>query len=416
MKKMASKMRSILEDGGKINSDKKLNDLKIACIYYTSLSDCRGGTAGLKNMLHIFKRSGIKTDLISYFYYSDKFGIEHEKINPLLNSTTVHLPSHLPKFIKTFSISLAFIYAWRPSKKCDIIFAYLDVLSAVPAVILGRIFGKPVILHYTDEDPYPIPKIIYKYIVKNANTVFAISPYLIDKAKGYGGKKVVYLPAFVDTNLFTVGMNAKNKVRRDLRIKDGDIVIGYAGSFRYVEGVSNLLQAFKKLSKKYSNIKMVIIGGKKSSLKDDENIPKLVKDFNIKDKVTVVPPQPHEQVPNFLSACDILCCPKIDCKINRAAHPIKVVEYLSMGLPTVCSSVGGITYTIEDGVDGFLVKPGDVKDLEDKLEWIILNPERSKEIGENGRKKAIEKYSYEAIENTIKRAISEIIDMKKEKK
>ena len=33
---------------------------------------------------------------------------------------------------------------------------------------------------------------------------------------------------------------------------------------------------------------------------------------------------------------------------NRAANPVKVVEYLSMGLPTVCSAVGGITYTIEE--------------------------------------------------------------------
>ena len=86
---------------------------------------------------------------------------------------------------------------------------------------------------------------------------------------------------------------------------------------------------------------------------------------------------------------------------NMAPNPIKVAEYLSMDLPTVASSVGGITYRIEDGVDGFLVKPRDVKDLEDKLEWIILNPECSKEIGENGRKKVIEKSSYEAIEAKI---------------
>ena len=84
-----------------------------------------------------------------------------------------------------------------------------------------------------------------------------------------------------------------------------------------------------------------------------------------------------------------------------------------MGLPSVCSAVGGINDTIEEGVDGLLVKPGDVKDLEEKLEWVILNPERAKEIGGNGRKKAIEKYSFEAIEDTIRQAISEVIDAKK---
>ena len=68
---------------------------------------------------------------------------------------------------------------------------------------------------------------------------------------------------------------------------------------------------------------------------------------------------------------------------------------------------------IEDGVDGFLVRPGDVKDLEEKLEWIILNPERTREIGENARKKAVEKYSYEAMEDTIREAISEIVDREK---
>ena len=68
---------------------------------------------------------------------------------------------------------------------------------------------------------------------------------------------------------------------------------------------------------------------------------------------------------------------------------------------------------IEDGVDGFLVRPGDVKDLEEKLEWIILNPERTREIGENARKKVVEKYSYEAMEDTIREAISEIVDREK---
>jgi glycosyltransferase involved in cell wall biosynthesis len=393
--------------------DRKLKGLKMTCIYYTALDDWRGGTAGLKNMLHIFKKLGIKTDLISYSYYSNKFCIEHENINPLLNSTTIHLPSYLPKFIKASSIFLAFVHAWRPTKKCDIIFAHLDVLSGVPAVILGRLFGKPAILHYIDEDPHHLPDTIYKYIIKNADVVFAISPYLMDKAKKYGCQNIAYLPAFVDTKLFSRDTSAWTKIRAELGIKDDDIVIGYAGGFPDIEGVSVLLYAFKNLTKSYHNIKMIIMGGKQS--KNDENIQKLVNDLNIEDKVILVPPQPHEEVPKFLSACDITCCPKIDCAINRAANPIKVVEYLSMGLPTVCSAIGGITDTIEDGADGFLVKPGDVKDLEEKLEWIILNPERAKEIGENGRKTAIEKYSYEAIENTIRKAISEIMGRKKGK-
>jgi|GEM_PF-2412913 len=400
-----------------MNFDLKFNKLNMVCIYYSSLSDWQGGTAGLKNILHIFERSGIKTDLISYSYYSIKFRIEHKDVNPLLNSTTIHLSSRLPNFLKAFPFFLAFIYAWRPVKNCDAIFSDVTVLSGVPAVILGKIFGKLVILHYIDEEPHHLPDAIYKYIIKNANVVFAISPYLINKAKGYGSKNVVYLPPFVDTDLFNLDPNVRKKIREDLRIKDDNIVVGYAGGFGYSEGLPILLQTLESLSKKHSNINLIIIGGKISTWANmDDDVPTLVNDLNIEDKVIIVPPQPHEEVPKFLSACDITCCPKIDCAINRAANPIKVVEYLSMGLPTVCSAVGGIIDTIEDGVDGFLVKPGDVKDLEEKLEWVILNPEHAKGIGENGRKKAIEKYSYEAIEDTIRQAISDVIERKGDKK
>ena len=395
-----------------MNFNLKLNKLNITCIHYSNLSDSQGSTAELKNILYIFKKSGIKTDLISHSYYSNKFRIEHKKINPILNLLTIHLPSFLPKFIKAFSIFLTFVYAWGPSKKCDIIFTSHSALSLVPAVILGNIFSKPVILHYTDMERY-FPYALYKYIAKNVDIVFAISPYLINKAKGYGCGNIVYLPPFVDTNLFKMDTNARKRTRVDFRIKAEDIVIGYAGSFWYVEGISNLLQAFKNLLKRYSNIKMIIVGGKKGI--NNADIPTLVKELNLEDKVVMVPPQPHEDIPRFLSACDITCCPKIDCEINSAANPIKVPEYLSMGLPTVCSAVGGIVDTIEDGVDGFLVKPGDVKDIEEKLEWIILNPERAKEIGENGRKTAIENYSFEAIEDTIKESIIEIIARKRKR-
>ena len=384
--------------------DKKLDNLEILYISFGSISGWLGSTAGLKNMLHIFKELGLKINIIGYSFYSDKLYIEHKNINSSSKSTTVHLPSSLPDLLKAFAIFPVFIYAWKFCKNSDIIFAeFYTILTAFPAVILGKIFSTPVILNYVDTESKHVPDFVYKYVVKNSDVVFAISPYLVDRAKNYGCKNVVYLPPFVDTTLFNLDTNDRKRIREDLRIEDKDIVIGYAGSFWYVEGIPNLLRAFKRILNRHSNIKMIIIGGVKNKSCDD--IPKLVKDLNMEDKVTIVPPQPHEEVPKFLSACDVTCCPKIDCEINRAANPIKVVEYLSMGLPTVCSSVGGITYTIEDGVDGFLVKSGDIKDLEDKLEWITLNPERAKEIGKNGRKKAIEKYSYEAIENTIEQAI-----------
>ena len=397
------------------NLIKKLNELKVTCLCSASLDDIHGGATRLRSMISLLKGMGIEVDLISYSFYSDKFSIKQEKIDSLLQSTTMYLPNNLPKFLKAFSVLPFFIYAFKSSKNCDLIFTnFRCVLTSIPAIILSKIFNKPIILDYMDIDPM-VPDIIYKYIAKNSDFVFAISYQLTDKVRVYGCKNAVYAPNFVDPNRFKVDLTDRENVRAELRIKRDEIVIGYAGSFWYGEGVPVLLQAFKNLKKKYSRIKLAIMGGVRWP-DIDADIPKLVRDMNIEDNVILIPLQPAEEVPKFLSAFDILCCPKIDCDVNRLIIPIKVPEYLSMGLPAVCSAVGGIPDMIEDGVDGFLVKPSDVKDLEETLEWIILNPERAKEIGENGRKKAIEKYSYEAIEDTIRQAISEIVDMKKGKK
>ena len=394
-----------------MSADKKSNELKMTYIGQASLDrEGMAGAARVKNMVRIFKKIGIKTDLISYSLYSTKFDVEHKKVDQSLLTTTVHLPTNLPRVLKALAIFPVFVYAWKSCRNCDLMYAdFTTTITSIPVVLLKKIFNKPIILDYIDLRIKIIPNIIYKHIAKNADIIFAISPYLLESAKEeYGCKNVRYVPNFININRFKIDLKNREKIREELGIKKDEIVIGYAGNFWYVEGIPFLLQAFKNLTKKYSKIKMVVMG-RIHLPKSDDNIPKLVADMNLKNNVILIPSQPHEEVPKFLSAFDILCCPKIDCEINRAANPVKVPEYLSMSLPTVASAVGGITDTIEDGVDGFLVKPGDVKDLEEKLEWVILNPERAKEIGENGRKTAIEKYSYEAIEDTIRQAISEIL-------
>ena len=401
-----------------MDTNEKLNELKMTYIGQADLHGTgAGGGARVKNMVGLFKRVGVKIHLITYSFYSDKFGIEHKKIDQSLETTTVHTPKNLPRFLKAFAIFPIFLYAWKSCKNNDVIFSDITAtLSSVPAIILGKIFNKSIILDYIDMKLIKvIPDRINKYVAKNADMIFAISYYLIEFARReYDCKNVVYVPNCIDINCFKIDLKAREKIREELGIGEDEIVIGYAGAFVYWEGVPLLLRAFKNLTKKYANLKLAIMGPLHLTKGDRDNIPKLVEDMCLENDVILIPSQPHEEVPKFLSAFDILCCPKIDCEVNRAANPVKVPEYLSMGLPTVASAVGGIIDTIEDGVDGFLVKPGDVKDLEETLEWIILNPERAKEIGENGRITAMEKYSYEAIEDTIRQSIRGIIDKKKE--
>ena len=157
-----------------MSTDKKLGGLKITCIGQASLDDTHGGATRLKTMINLLKGLGAEVDLITYSFYSDKFGIEQKRIDPLSQSTTVCVPNNLPKFLKAFSVLPVFLYAWKFSKNCDRIFAnFRCIISSIPAIIIGKKFNKPVVLDYLDINPV-IPDIIYKYNAKNADAVFAI--------------------------------------------------------------------------------------------------------------------------------------------------------------------------------------------------------------------------------------------------
>ncbi len=392
--------------------NKKADNLKMVCIGQL-LSDGSGvgGSARFKNMISIFENLGIEVNLISFSFFSDRFYIEHK--NESFKTTIVHLPKKLPKVLKALAIFPVFYYALKESRDSDFIFTdFITEISYIPATIVGKILNKPVILDYIDTNFFKIiPSFVRKYAARNANIIFAISNYLQNFAKNeYNCKNVLYLPNGIDTDLFQIDKIMRNKKRKELNIEK-DIVIGYTGSFAYYEGIPVLLEAFKNLNKKYSNLKVAIMG--KAYFDGDENIAEIVKKNELEEKVIFIPAQPYEKVPDYLSAFDILCCSKLDVEINRVANPIKVVEYLSMTLPTVCSAVGGINDTITNNKDGFLVKPGDVKSLENKIEWILQNPDISKKVAFNGRKTVLDKYSFSATEENVQNALVNIINVGK---
>jgi len=371
------------------------------------------GGARINTWIGILKTKGIKINLLAHRAYSDRFRIEHKDIDELLVATTIHFPAQWPRFLKAFFLlSFNFIYSWKSTRTSHLILCSGGtVLLLMPMIVVSKLHHRPIIFDYVDIEAEKVPEVAYKYLMKNITAIFAISHYLVDKAKSYGCKTVVYVPAFVDTDLFQKDTAARDKMRNDWGVNNNNIIIGYAGALAHIAGTPILLQSFKNLSEKYPKLRLFILGAKQVPGEGNE-IFGLVTKLDLEGKVTFIPPVTHKEVPKILSAFDILCSPQVDCEINRAANPIKVIEYLSMGIPTVSSAIGEVPRIIQDDFNGFLTKPGDIRDLEKKLEEIILNPERSKKIGENGRNVAIEMYSYEAIGDKIGQAISNIVSIK----
>ena len=382
--------------------------LKPNILYFApcGLTEGMRGSARLRNMLDVLEQLEAITQLIAYLP-GEKLGVTHKRVGNYLNTTTVHVPKSSPKFFKLFALLLIFIYGLRHIRKSNIVLAHSPgILSGFPAFSLAKIFSKPLLVDHMDTKDPDTPKFIYNSVLKNSNIVFTISRYLEKEVKEIGCRNVVYLPVFINTDAFQKDGLERVKIRKKLGIGDNEVVIGYSGSFWHVEGVPFLVKTFKSLSDRYENIKLVLVGGKNAA--NSDNIPQLINELSLKERVIIIPPQAHELMPKYLSAFDIACSPKIDCEENRAANPIKIYEYMSMGLPIIVSAVGEISNIIEDGYDGFLANAGDENDWERKLEHVIQNLDSLQGVGEKARGKIIENSSQQVMLKRIRDALKEL--------
>jgi glycosyltransferase involved in cell wall biosynthesis len=98
----------------------------------------------------------------------------------------------------------------------------------------------------------------------------------------------------------------------------------------------------------------------------------------------------REDVTARLMAADIFVLPS-----RSEAFPNAVLEAMATGLPIVASGVGGIPELVDNGRTGLLVRPGDSRDLADRLCELMADPARAARLGEAARSEARSRYSFD---------------------
>lgn len=88
--------------------------------------------------------------------------------------------------------------------------------------------------------------------------------------------------------------------------------------------------------------------------------------------------------------------------------PMSVLEAMATGLPVVCTPVGGMPEAITDGLEGYLVLPGDVAALSSALDRLLSDEGLRRRMGEAARNKVESTFSTEQILPQIERLYHEL--------
>lgn len=170
----------------------------------------------------------------------------------------------------------------------------------------------------------------------------------------------------INTKTFKPASN-KNYIKKKLGFKTNDFIIGYCGRLSREKDLITLYKAFLEISKKFKNIKLLIIG---------EGPQKK----ELKHKNIILASSQDNVVP-FLQAMDVYVLPSL-----TETSSLSTMEAMSCEIPVIATPVGNIKEYVRDGETGFLFPRGDVKSLVKKIEVLIKDKNLREKLGKEGRK------------------------------
>lgn len=231
-------------------------------------------------------------------------------------------------------------------------------------------------------------------IMSMSNAVTAGSHYLSEFASK-SNENVTLLPSAVDMELFTPSAGRAND--------DARIVIGWLGSGlrSQLPYLKILKDPLNKLARKY-DFKLKIVSALSKRIRREFTNQQFEVDFGLDYWV------PIEQIPKLIADFDIGVMPLTDDPWSRGKCAMKLLEYMSMKLPTVSSAVGENRYVIDHGCNGFLASSP--QEWMNDIGSLIADPDLRKELGENGYETVKERYSLHAVVDTLEQVIKGLYD------
>jgi glycosyltransferase involved in cell wall biosynthesis len=230
-----------------------------------------------------------------------------------------------------------------------------------------------------------------QFFDKLLNGVICISRLLYDHYLkiGFSEKRLLLIPNILDLSAFK---NSQQTVRK---INQENIVIGYCGAALLLNGVDDLIKAFSIINQKHPNIELLIVGDVTSENSQIPLLKQMAIDEGVVFKITFAGRVPGNDVPGYLSSCDILVLARKNTRYAQAGFPTKLGEYMAAKKPVVMTKVGDIPDYFSDRENIIMVAPDKPESLACGINYLIENAEKRSVIANNGFKWAMQNLNYE---------------------
>lgn len=270
------------------------------------------------------------------------------------------------------------------------------------SVIEGKIAGKKIVItpHFHPGHNHYERKAFY-FFLNRCDAIIAVSDYEKEylENKGIKPEKIFVTGNGVNPELYNpINIEKFKEKIAQYEIGDNTKIVTFIGRKADYKGVDLLIDAAKVILKKRKDIKFLLAGPSLSWFNQVYN------NLTPKEKKYIIDIgyiTDQEKVA-LLHRSDLLCLPS-----KFEAFGIVFLEAWICNTPVIGSDRGAIPSVIGNG--GLTFKFGDINDLVDKIVYLIDDEKTSKKMAENGRRKVLEKYTWNKIGEQVEKIYNEVI-------
>jgi glycosyltransferase involved in cell wall biosynthesis len=270
--------------------------------------------------------------------------------------------------------------------------AFIAALSGFRP-ILAMSWGYDLVM---DADKSAWMRWVTRYTLKRSAFFVSDANVSRNKAVAFGmhPEKTVIFPWGTDIEYFTP--------KKGKQLNPKTFTLFCSRTWESIYGVDVLAKAFVKVASVNPDVNLILLGGGSQGAK----IRQILMSGGVMERVHFGGHVSQADLPRWYQMADLYISPS-----HVDGSSVTLMEALASGLPCLVSDIPGNQEWIDNGVNGWLFRDGDVDDLAEKILNAIKNRKSLKKISESARQTAEQKADWkknfgkllEAYEKTLPR-------------
>lgn len=275
------------------------------------------------------------------------------------------------RYLRTAMNQSLYLFSLKSLRQVEVVHVFSAsywsfLLAPVPAMAVGRILGKRVVLHYHSgeaEDHLKNWAVLVHPWLRLAHEIVVPSEFLLDVFSRFGHRTRM-IRNIVDTSKFSF------RERELLRPR-----LLSVRNFEQHYRVDMTLRAFAHIKECYPEATLTVAG----TGSEEESLRLLAEKISI-DDVHFSGCVGPDHIARLYDDCDIF--------LNSSVvdnQPVSILEAFAAGLPVVTTATGDIAAMVCDGETGCIVPPMDPVAMADAVIWLLDNPNLAAQIARRAR-------------------------------